>query len=121
MRLSIHPAACQGFSSDRRIRVPGLAAGFASPRCLPPAQSILIEPERQVAKPLQASLVGRPVLDPVADLRDAMAAGGTMLEGHAPEPNGLAAAGLLAPVPCNNASLGHKANELLFRFVPIRY
>ncbi len=43
------------------------------------------------------------------------------LAGHAPERNGLAAAGLLAPAPCTNASLGHKANELLFRFVLIRY
>ena len=100
---------------DRRVRVPGLAAGRAPPRCLPPGQGILIEPERQVATPLQASLVGRPVLDPVASLRDAMAAGGIMLEGHARERNGLTAAGLLASAPCTNALAGDRINPGRFR------
>src|SRR3712207_7033428 len=49
---------------DRRIRVPGLAAGRAPPWRLPPGDGGLVEPERQITAPLQASLVGRPVLDP---------------------------------------------------------
>ncbi len=34
----------------RRVRVPGLAAGRAPPRCLPPCQGIFIKPERQVPR-----------------------------------------------------------------------
>ncbi len=39
---------------DRRVRVPGLAAGRGPPRRLPLGQGGLVEPERQVATPLQA-------------------------------------------------------------------
>ena len=40
----------------------GLAAGRGPPRRLPPGQGIPIEPEGQVATPLQPSLIGWPVL-----------------------------------------------------------
>src|SRR5215211_1847863 len=88
---------------DRRVRVPGLATGRGSPRWLPSSQDLLIEPERQVATSLQPSFIGWPVLDPVAGLRDAVAAGGMVLERHAPERNGSAAAG--PPVPAPGGSL----------------
>src|SRR3954462_11563096 len=57
---------------NRRIRVPGLTAGRSPPRCLPLGEGGLIQPEGQVTAPLQASFVGRPILDPIAGLRDAV-------------------------------------------------
>ena len=59
-----------------------------------------LTPDAPLQKP---SLVGRPVLAPVAAFWDAVAAGGVVLEGHAYERNGSAAAGLLALAPCTNA------------------
>jgi hypothetical protein len=73
---------------DRRVRIPGLAAGRGSPRRLLPRNGSLIEPERQVTKPPQPGFVDRPVLDPIAGLRNAMTAGSIVLERHARERNG---------------------------------
>src|SRR3954449_7211085 len=84
---------------DRRIRVPSLAAGRGPPWRLPSSQGGLVQPEGQVTAPLQASLVDRPVLDAIAGLRDAVTARGIVLERHARDRNGSAAAGPPAPAP----------------------
>ena len=94
---------------DRRVRVPGLAAGRGPPRRLPSSQGGLVQPEGQVAAPLQASLIGGPVLDPIAGLRDAVTANGIVLERHARDRNGSAAAG--PPTPAPSASL-HLLDEI---------
>jgi hypothetical protein len=79
--------------ADKRTRSPSI----------PALSRHLIEPKRQVATPLQAGLVLGPVPDRVASLWDAVTAGGIMLERHAQECNGLAAAGAPDPAPCINA------------------
>src|SRR3954453_9897548 len=84
---------------DRRVRVPGLTAGRGPPRRLPACDGGLVQPECQVAAPLQTSLVSRPVLDPIAGLRDAVTARGIVLERHARDRNRSAAAGPPAPAP----------------------
>src|SRR4051795_11135805 len=88
---------------DRRIRVPGLTAGRSPPRCLPLGEGGLIQPEGQVTAPLQASFVGRPVLDPIAGLRDAVTASGIVFKRHARDRNGPAAAGPPPMARCTNA------------------
>src|SRR5215217_6295105 len=100
---------------DRRVRVPGLTARRDPPWCLPPSEDGFVQAEGQVTAPLQANFVGRPVLDPIAGLRDAVTASGIVLERHAPDRNGSAAAG---PPPqfrtarCTNASFGTKTVAL---------
>src|SRR3954454_4149489 len=88
---------------DRRIRVPGLTAGRSPPRCLPLGEGGLIQPEGQVTAPLQASFVGRPILDPIAGLRDAVTASGIVFKRHARDRNGPAAAGPPPMARCTNA------------------
>src|SRR4051794_31861979 len=93
---------------DCRIRVPSLAAGRGPPWRLPLGEGGLIQPEGQVTAPLQASFVGRPVLDPIAGLRDAVTASGIVFKRHARDRNGPAAAGpppmarstTASPPPC---------------------
>ena len=70
--------------SDCRVRVPGLAAGRGPPRRFPCGQGGLVQPERQVAVPLQPGLVLPPVPDAVAGSREAVAATGIVLERRAP-------------------------------------
>src|SRR3954470_22167464 len=94
---------------DRRIRVPGLTAGRSPPRCLPLGEGGLIQPEGQVTAPLQASFVGRPVLDPIAGLRDAVTASGIVFKRHARDRNGPAAAGPPPMARCTNALLMSRA------------
>jgi hypothetical protein len=84
---------------DGHVRVPGLAAGRGPARGLPSGQGGLVQPERQVAAPPQPGLVLAPVPDPVAGLRDAVAAGGVVLERHARERNSPAPGGLPGPGP----------------------
>src|SRR3954453_5952342 len=84
---------------DRGVRIPGLTAGRGPPRRLPAGDGGLVQPECQVAAPLQTSLVSRPVLDLIAGLRDAVTARGIVLERHARDRNGSAAAGPPAPAP----------------------
>ena len=79
-----------------------VARGGLSGR-LPLRNGGLIKPERQVATPLQASLVDRPVPDPTASLRNVVAAAGIMLEGHVQERDGLAFAGLPCLAPRTDA------------------
>src|SRR3954447_24265505 len=84
---------------DRGVRIPGLTARRGPPRRLPTGDGGLVQPECQVAAPLQTSLVSRPVLDPIAGLRDAVTARGIVLERQARDRNGSAAAGPPAPAP----------------------
>ena len=90
---------------DCRVRVPGVAAGHGPPWYLPPSEGGFVQSEGQVTAPLQASLVGRPVLDPIVGLRDAVTARGLVLERYARDRNGSAAAGPPAPAP--GGSLHH--------------
>src|SRR3954453_17024619 len=84
---------------DRGVRIPGLTAGRGPPRRLPAGDGGLVQPEGQVAAPLQTSLVSRPILDPIAGLRDAVTARGIVLERHARDRTRSAAAGPPAPAP----------------------
>src|SRR3954453_20743642 len=84
---------------DRGVRIPGLTARRGPPRRLPTDEGGLVQPECQVAASLQTSLVSRPVLDPIAGLRDAVTARGIVLERHARDCNGSAAAGPPALAP----------------------
>jgi hypothetical protein len=61
---------------DRRVRVPGLATRRGPPWGLPSGHVGLVQPECQVAAPLQPGLVLAPVPDAVAGPRDAAATGG---------------------------------------------
>src|SRR3954464_9784621 len=78
---------------DRSVRVPGLTAGRGPPWRLPPSEGGFVQPEGQVTAPLQASFVSRPILDPIAGLRDAVTASGIVFKRHARDRNGPAAAG----------------------------
>src|SRR5215217_7262894 len=89
---------------DRRVRVPGLTARRDPPWCLPPSEDGFVQAEGQVTAPLQANFVGRPILDPIAGLRDAVTARGIVLERHARDRNGSAAAGPPAPAPGASAT-----------------
>ena len=84
---------------DRRVRIPGLTAGRGPPWRVPPSEGSLVQLQGQVTAPLQASLVARPVLNPIAGLRDAVTASGIVLERHARDRNGSAAAGPSTPAP----------------------
>src|SRR3954462_1990810 len=88
---------------DCRIRVPGLAAGRGPPWRLPSSQGTLVQPEGQVTAPLQASFVDRPILDPIAGLRDAVTASGIVFKRHARDRNGPAAARPPPMARCTNA------------------
>jgi hypothetical protein len=95
MALAVYPEAAR-----RGVRVvEDLAAGRAPSRRPPSGQGGLVQPERQVAAPPQPRLVLAPVPDPVAGRRDAVAAGGVVLERHARERNGPAPGGLPGPGP----------------------
>src|SRR3954454_6944393 len=96
---------------DRRIRVPSLAAGRGPPWRLPSSQGTLVQPEGQVTAPLQASFVGRPILDPIAGLRDAVTASGIVFKRHARDRNGPAAAGPPPMARCTNALATEKSGS----------
>jgi len=78
---------------DREVGVAGLPARRGPARCLPAGERCIVEPERQVATPPQPGLVGRPVRDAIALLRDAVTAGGIMFEWHASDVAGLFGSG----------------------------
>src|SRR3954471_11860271 len=98
---------------DRRIRVPSLAAGRGPLWRLPSSQGSLVQPEGQVTAPLQASLVDRPVLDPIAGLRDAVTARGVVLERHARDRTASAAA--VPPAPAPGTSLHQRPGSRHYR------
>ena len=108
---------------DREIRVAPLPARRGPARRLPLGNRGLVQPEREIATPLQPSLVGRPVLDAVPGPRDAMAAGMVMLEGQGLTASRWRAAPLLRSGPsgqprCTNAQAAlilDRARDLLVR------
>jgi hypothetical protein len=67
---------------DRQIGVDRLSARCVPPWRLPPVKGHLINPECQIATPLQSCLIGRPAADTVTSSRDAVATGGVELERH---------------------------------------
>jgi hypothetical protein len=71
----------------------------------------LVAPDRgfHETAPLQASFVGRPIMDPIAGLRDAVTTSGIVLERHARDRNGSAATGPPAPAP--SGSLHQRRRE----------
>ena len=67
---------------DGQLRVERLPAGTAPLRRRPVSQRRLVQPQREVAAAAQPGLVRRPVRDAAAGARNAMAAGGVVLERH---------------------------------------
>src|SRR4051794_10875668 len=90
---------------------PRKRGNFSPPRCLPLGEGGLIQPEGQVTAPLQASFVGRPILDPIAGLRDAVTASGIVFKRHARARNGPAAAGPPPMARCTNALATKKSGS----------
>ena len=81
---------------DREVGVSWLSARRAPARSLPASKGRLVEPERQVSASPQTGLIGRPVRHPPALLRDAMTAGGIVLERHLAAVAGLLGGGYRA-------------------------
>src|SRR3954447_6109398 len=108
-RLAVKPSAWRRarWKTSRSISTNSIAA--SEYRAWPPgvvrrgachlARAASSSQRGRVTAPLQASLVGRPVLDPIAGLRDAVTARGIVLERHARDRNGSAATGPPAPAP----------------------
>ena len=102
--LAVKPSARRRarWKTRRSISINSIAAsstGHGPPWYLPPSEGGFVQSEGQVTAPLQTSLAGRPILDPIAGLRDAVTACGIVLERHARDRNGSAAAGPPAPAP----------------------
>ena len=101
---NVHFLPCPLF----RVRIPGMTARRGSPWYLPRREGGVVHPEGQVTAPLQVSLVGWPILHPIAGLRDAVTARGIVLERHARDRNGSAAAGPPAPAPDGSMHQRHR-------------
>ena len=85
-----------------KVRVTRLVARHAPTRCSPPDRRRFLDPKRQVSPPTQSRLVGRPIRDPVARLRNVVAARGVVLERHRkniPAPPGSGYPDIHAPTP----------------------
>jgi len=65
---------------DRQIRIASLPARGGPAWRLPPGNRPLVQPEREIASPLQPSLVGRPVLDAILSPRNVVTAAAVMFE-----------------------------------------
>jgi hypothetical protein len=90
------------WKTSRSISINSIAAsstGHGPPWYLPPSKGGFVQSGGQVTAPLQTSLAGRPVLDPIAGFRDAMTARSLVLERYARDRNGSAAAGSPASAP----------------------
>ena len=97
---------------DCEIGVAVLTTGRGAPGCCPARQRVLVQPQREVAAPAQASFVGRPVRDPVAGSGKAVAAGSVVLERHdrnLPSLPRTGYPGIHAPMPRRTGSDGRSS------------